>query len=99
MEYGFWIALCLGGLFIAGMSAIHQMMTIKESGEQFRVKPILRDFLLGAFISAFLYHLMPDTVLSLLESGKTTLGQLQKGGGSTIDPMTDIDLHVGPARF
>ena len=102
MEYGFWIALCVGGLLIATMSAIHQYLTIKDSNESFRVKPILRDFLLGAFLSSFLYHLMPDTVLGLVESGKTTLEQLQKGGSATQDILksgNDIDLHLGPARF
>lgn len=97
MELGFWIALLVGGLFVGGLSAGQQMFFSTE--ESFRMKPVARDFLFGAFLSSMVYYLMPETVLGLVEKGQETLQSaasvVQKGGL----PSTDIDLHVGPARF
>jgi hypothetical protein len=97
MEQGFWLALLIGGVVVAGLSAAQQVAT---SSEPFRTKPVGRDFIFGAFLSAMVYYLMPETVLTMVEKGQevvTTATRSLSGGGNSIG--SDIDLHVGPARF
>lgn len=100
MEQGFWLALLIGGVLVAGLSAGQQVVFSKE---EFRVKPVGRDFLLGAFMSSMVYYLMPDTVLSVVEQSQDTIRSLAaKTGGAVIgasSSASDLDLHLGPPRF
>jgi hypothetical protein len=97
MEQGFWLALLIGGIVVAGLSAGQQLVWSKE---QFRMKPVGRDFILGAFISAMIYHLMPDTVVSVVEKGQEAISSLAttaSGGG--LGSVQEMDVHLGPPRF
>ena len=67
MEQGFWLALLIGGVAVAGLSAAQQLAT---SDQPFRTKPVGRDFIFGAFLSSMVYYLMPETVLSIVEKGQ-----------------------------
>jgi hypothetical protein len=104
MEQGFWFALLIGGVLVAGLSAAQQV-AFSEDGEQFRIKPVGRDFLLGAFMSSMVYYLMPDTVISAVEQGQDAVRSLaskataQVGGAGVGGSALDVDLHLGPPRF
>ena len=83
---GFWIAIAIGGAIIAILSAVQQY-TSKAS--EFSVKPVARDFCIGAFLTAAVYMMIPDSIQSLL----TQAQGLMKSSG------TDVELQTGPARF
>jgi hypothetical protein len=86
---GLWISLCVGGIVIAALSAYSQYST-KTSDEEFRFRPIVRDFCLGAVVSAVLYSFLPESVDELLNSVKVELKDVE---------ANDIELQTGPARF
>ncbi|NDB61342.1 hypothetical protein EB001_23325 [bacterium] len=94
---GFWMALAIGGALVGAASFAQQSMTRKD-GEPYRLRSVVRDFILGAFLSATIYMILPDSVDSL-----TTF--LMKTGGSPISASlsssasSDVELHTGPARF
>jgi len=83
---GFWIAIAIGGTIIAILSAVQQY----TSKQEFTVKPVARDFCIGAFLTATVYIMIPDSVQSLL----TQANGLFKSSGPQ-----DIELQTGPARF
>jgi hypothetical protein len=86
---GLWISLCVGGIVIAALSAYSQYST-KKSDEEFRFRPVVRDFCLGAVVSAVLYSFLPESVDELLNSVKVEVKDVQ---------ANDIELQTGPARF
>ena len=95
MESGFWYALGIGGVLVAILSAGQQF--IGQQQESFRVKPVVRDFLFGAFLSSLVYYLMPDTVVDVIEKGKDSIQSLAHTTAAT--KSLEFDLHTGPARF
>lgn len=97
MEQGFWLALFIGGVVVAGLSAAQQVAT---SQEPFRTKPVGRDFIFGAFLSSMVYYLMPETVLSTVEKAQEAMSAATKTlSGGAVSSVGEIDLHIGPARF
>jgi hypothetical protein len=102
----FWIALGIGGSLIASLSAAQQLASKNPQepfAEAFRIRPVVRDFCIGAFLTAVVYMLLPESMTSWIEAGQATLSntiaavQKQTGGGSP--PAQDFDLQIGPARF
>jgi hypothetical protein len=84
--YGFWISIIIGGAVIAAFSAYQQY-----TSDEFRVKPIFRDFVIGAFLAAVAYMFVPETIQEWLSTSQTTM--------STMMPSGEIELQTGPARF
>ena len=91
---GFWIAILIGGTVIAAASAFQQYST---KPEQFNTKPVIRDFCIGAFLTAVIYMFIPDTVQNLLSSGQTALSSMASSSQATAN--ADVELQTGPARF
>jgi Na+-driven multidrug efflux pump len=95
MDYsqpGFWIAIGIGGTLVGTLSAAQQY----SSKEEFRMRAVLRDFCIGAFLTAIIYMFIPDTIQSLLSSVSETTSNL----ATKVSAVTeDIELQVGPARF
>jgi len=91
---GFWIAILIGGAVIAAASAFQQYST---KPEQFNTKPVIRDFCIGAFLTAVIYMFIPDTVQNLLSSGQTALSSM--ASSSQASANADVELQTGPARF
>jgi hypothetical protein len=97
---GFWMALAIGGTVVGAASFGQQAMTRKD-GEKFRLRAVFRDFILGAFLSATIYMMLPESVDSWTSS------LMKKGisvGGAMSSPVSsgassEIELHTGPARF
>lgn len=86
---GLWLSLCVGGLVIALISLYVQYST-KGQDEEFRFRPVIRDFCLGAVVSAVLYSFLPESVDQLLDSVKSV---------EVKDVSNDVELQTGPARF
>ena len=85
--YGFWIAILIGGAVIAAFSAYQQY-----TSDEFRVKPVVRDFVIGSFLAAVAYMFIPETIQEWLNASQTTV--------ASIMPVTgEIELQTGPARF
>jgi hypothetical protein len=105
----FWIALSIGGASVATLSAVQQWYTLKQAPEaEFRIRPVLRDFCIGAFLTSIIYMFLPDSITSMIESGQKSLSSYtssmmpaQQSGGGSID-MQDapkFEIKTGPARF
>jgi hypothetical protein len=96
---GIWIAIVVGGGLIAGLSAVQQYFSKTE----FRGKAVMRDFCLGAFLTALIYMLIPDSVQGWLESGKGLLESAASAAKAATSSSSgkggDIELQTGPARF
>jgi len=94
MDYtqpGFWIAISVGGTLIGSLTAAQQFMN-KE--KPFDMRPVVRDFCFGAFLTAILYMFLPESMQSWVLAGQGAL--------SKMTPLTqnqDIELQLGPARF
>jgi hypothetical protein len=94
---GFWMALAIGGALVGAASFAQQSMTRKD-GEPFRLRAVFRDFILGAFLSATIYMMLPDSVDSWASSLIKTGGGVMSSSVSS-SPSSDVELHTGPARF
>lgn len=85
--YGFWIAIFIGGTVIAAFSAYQQY-----TSDEFRVKPVVRDFIIGAFLAAVAYMFVPETIQELLTSSQSSMSNI-------MPTSNEIELQTGPARF
>uniref|UniRef100_A0A6C0L7U3 Uncharacterized protein n=1 Tax=viral metagenome TaxID=1070528 RepID=A0A6C0L7U3_9ZZZZ len=88
---GIWKAVLGGGVIIAIASYIYQMYS-KEPTEEVRLRPVLRDFCLGASLTASLYMFLPESFDSIIASTSTLVA-------TTVAAPVDIELQTGPARF
>ena len=107
----FWIALTIGGTLVASLSTAQQLLSKDPQepySEAFRIRPVLRDFCIGAFLTATIYMFLPESMTSWIEAGQSTLTntlaavQKQAGGALPLSSSTgsqDFDLQIGPARF
>jgi hypothetical protein len=107
MDYtqpGFWVAIGVGGSLVASLSAFQQFSE-KQPGESFRIRAIVRDFCLGAFLTAILYMFLPESMLSWVSAGQSLVSStVNKLSSSNTAPQSgggfgDIELQTGPARF
>lgn len=89
---GFWIAIAIGGTIIAILSAVQQLTKDQSQPYSgFNGKPVLRDFCIGAFLTAAVYMMIPDSIQSLL----TQVADMFPKSSA----IHDIELQTGPARF
>jgi len=86
---GAWKAVLAGGVLIAIASYIYQAST-KEASEPLKVRPIVRDFCLGACVSAAIYMFLPESIDSLIDTTTAAV---------SVAAPVDIELQTGPARF
>jgi cell division protein FtsX len=90
---GMWKAVLGGGIIIAIASYIYQIYT-KEASEEIKYRPVLRDFCLGACVTAAVYMFLPESIDSFIESTATAVST-----ATTVASPSDIELQTGPARF
>ena len=57
----------------------------------FNMKPVARDFCIGAFLTATVYMMIPDSIQELLNQAQN---MFPKSSGPQ-----EIELQTGPARF
>ena len=108
----FWIALTIGGILVASLSTAQQLLSKHSEepySESFRIRPVLRDFCIGAFLTSFIYMLLPESMTSWIEAGQATftntIAAVQKQAGGALPTLSstpagqDFDLQIGPARF
>jgi hypothetical protein len=94
-QSGFWIAIAIGGVLIAGMSSAQQIW-FKDPEEQpgFRFKAVARDFFIGAFLAAIAYMFLPESIQSWVNSSQKAIT-----AATSTNPLPDVELQTGPARF
>lgn len=92
-QFGMWKAVLAGGIIIALASYIYQVYT-KDPSEEFRVRPVVRDFCLGAFASASIYMFLPESIDSFIDTTATAVAS-----ATAVATPVDIELQTGPARF
>jgi len=112
MDYskpGFWIAIGVGGLIIC-LASLIQQYTTKDTDESINYRALIRDFCIGAFLTASAYMLLPDSIDSLVSAASEMLPKsipfTQSGGAAPVPAVeaasaaaSDIELQFGPARF
>lgn len=105
MDYtqpGFWVAIGVGGSLVASLSA-YQQFSMKQPGEDFRIRAVIRDFCLGAFLTAILYMFLPESMLSWVSAGQSlvssTVNKISSSTPTQGGGFGDIELQTGPARF
>jgi hypothetical protein len=89
---GTWKAVLGGGIVIALASYIYQLYT-KDASEEMNYRPVVRDFCLGACVTAAVYMFLPESIDSFIE---TTTSAVKT---ATLAAPADIELQTGPARF
>jgi hypothetical protein len=89
---GFWIAIAIGGTIIAVLSAVQQYSSRDSSMpySEFSMKPVARDFCIGAFLTATVYMMIPDSFQEIMSK----VQEMFKSSGTP-----EIELQTGPARF
>jgi hypothetical protein len=104
---GFWLAIGIGGLVVAIFSFAQQYSS-KLPEEPFRMRSVVRDFFLGAFLSATIYMFLPESIdswTSGLLTNAPSGGSFMTGGSSNAAAAagaglsSDLELQTGPARF
>jgi hypothetical protein len=102
----FWIAIGVGGSLVGAMSTAQQLLNKNENEPYsgFRGRAVLRDFCLGAFLTAILYMFLPETFSSWISSAQSVASSVVSKGMSgsasgTTSGFGDYELQVGPARF
>ena len=90
---GMWKAVLVGGVVIALVSYIYQVST-KEPSDELKIRPIVRDFCLGACITASIYMFLPESIDSIIHSTANAVAT-----ATAVATPVDIELQTGPARF
>lgn len=90
---GTWKAVLAGGIIIAIASYVYQTYT-KEPSDEIKVRPVIRDFCLGAFVTAAVYMFLPESIDTLIETTSTAVAN-----ATTVAAPVDVELQTGPARF
>lgn len=92
-QTGFWMAIAIGGTIIGILSAVQQYSSRDSSMpySDFNFKPVARDFCIGAFLTATVYMMIPDSIQEMLNQAQN---MFPKSSGPQ-----DIELQTGPARF
>ena len=57
---------------------------------EFSIKPVARDFCIGAFLTATVYMMIPDSFQEIMSK----VQEMFKSSGTQ-----EIELQTGPARF
>jgi hypothetical protein len=90
---GIWKAVLAGGIVVAIVSYIYQVYT-KDPSEELRIRPVVRDFCLGACLTASIYMFLPESIDLFIDSTATAVAKV-----TTVANPVDIELQTGPARF
>jgi len=90
---GMWKAVLAGGVIIALASYIYQVYT-KDPSEELKIRPVVRDFCLGACVTASIYMFLPESIDSFIDSTATAVAT-----ATAVSAPVDIELQTGPARF
>ena len=104
----FWIALVAGGVLIATFSAVQQWYANQSSPDaSFSVRPVLRDFCIGSFLTSIIYMFVPESITNWIDSSQKLLSSYTtssskpssstQSGGSEEFPR--FEIKTGPARF
>ena len=109
----FWIAIFVGGSIIAAISAGQQFFwKDADTPQEFRKRAIVRDFCIGAFLTAILYMFLPESFQGLISASTSAaqtvsssmkssvsnaLSSVQSAGGSSN--LESLEIRTGPARF
>ena len=101
----FWITIFVGGSIIAAVSAGQQIFwKSPDNPQEFRKRAVIRDFCIGAFLSAILYMFLPESFQGLISTSTTAAqsvsstikNSIQSGGSSNLE---SLEIRTGPARF
>jgi hypothetical protein len=106
----FWIAILAGGSVIAAASAGQQIMWKDPDSMQegFRARAVVRDFCIGAFLTAVLYMFLPESFQNMISVGSSAAQSMKSavvsstGGGASSNSFSGFDsmeIRTGPARF
>lgn len=90
---GMWKAVLAGGVILALVSYVYQVYT-KDPSEEMTYRPVVRDFCLGAFVTASIYMFLPESIDSFIDSTATAVATV-----TAVATPVDIELQTGPARF
>ncbi len=115
MDYSntdFWIAIVAGGGVIASLSAGQQIFWKDvDAPQEFRTRAVMRDFCIGAFLTAVLFMFLPESFHGIISAGtsaaqsmKSSVSSAIQNGGSTSgitsgSGLESIEIRTGPARF
>ena len=99
-----WISILIGAIVLAAVSAGFQKAQATED-EEWNIKGILRDGILGGIFVAMAWTLVPESMNTISESVSSTVATAttkvsasSQKGGANLGGL-DIDLQIGPARF
>ncbi len=104
----FWIAILAGGGVIAAASAGQQIyFKDPESPQEFRVRAVVRDFCIGAFLTAVLYMFLPESFHSMISAGSSAAQSMKESASASLSKslasvssgLESIEIRTGPARF
>ena len=88
MDVQFWMAIALGGVFIAILGSIAEYMREKVAPKP---KGVVRDFLIGSILTSLLFQFIPDSMTDIV-----------KGMPVFSLPATqsmELELQVGVPKF
>ena len=88
--------MALGGLVIATLGGISEYMKENEMPE---MKTILRDFIIGVVLVGCILQMVPDSMVTLMDSLPSLKGLSESLPSSITGGSLEPELQVGPARF
>jgi hypothetical protein len=91
----FWIAIGIGGGVIGILSAAVQASQ-KNPDTPYRPRAIFRDFFFGAFITATLYMILPESFQTMIAAAQA---KVSSGFTSVASAVPEVEIQTGPARF
>lgn len=95
LNSSFWIAVFFGAIFVGCLSA---SMTYYQSQETLKLKAVVRDSLIGGAFVVVLWHMIPDSMQSVVSS-LPSVDKIYKTVSGGADVGADFDLHTGPPPF
>ena len=84
MNPQFWMAIALGGVFIAILGSIAEYMREKELP---KAKGVVRDFLIGSILTSLIFQFVPESVTDIM-SGMPTFPVPSFSGGAMEQGMS-----------
>ena len=105
----FWIAILAGGSVIAAASAGQQIYWKDPDAVQegIRVRAVVRDFCIGAFLTAILYMFLPESFQNIISAGSSAAQSMKSAVSTSVGTaastsfsgLESIEIRTGPARF
>ena len=88
MDVQFWMAIALGGVFIAILGSIAEYMREKALP---KLKGVVRDFLIGSILTSLLFQLIPESMTDIVNG----MPKFSLPGAQSMEP----ELQVGVPKF